>query len=138
LNAINASNLVITPVQQDLDSFNAAEFLKQKMTTEVSTSIPWFLTINGYNKVFEDAIGGNQKVYIELYQRGFPNLLTPKKTWFPWIGRASMNELKDKRLFLTKEKTGKAGRLCNEKLFDAVFSLVSCWTDEKLVAPQEF
>jgi chromosome partitioning protein len=47
LNALHASDIVITPVLKDLDSFNAARFLQQKIASETDKSSRWYITING-------------------------------------------------------------------------------------------
>jgi chromosome partitioning protein len=71
LNAINASSLIITPVLKDLDSFNAAAFLGQKIALDTDKYDHWYITINGYNRHYEDASGGKQKEYIDVYRHEF-------------------------------------------------------------------
>lgn len=134
LNAINAGDIIITPVLKDLDSFNAAAFLRRKLEIETDKLPNWYVTINGYNRRFEEAVGGRQKEYIEEYQKTFP--LTPRETWFPWT--ADMNELRDLKKKLCK--TPQSGMVCNPVLYDAVVNLAECFLDdeEKLVCGGAF
>jgi chromosome partitioning protein len=60
LNALNASSLIITPVLKDLDSFNAAGCLGQKIALDTDKQDCWYITINGYNRYYEEASGGKQ------------------------------------------------------------------------------
>jgi chromosome partitioning protein len=124
LNAINAGDVIITPVLKDFDSFNAAAFLRRKLEVETDKLSDWYVTINGYNRRYEEASGGRQKEYIEEFQKAFP--MTPKETWYPWT--ADMNELKDLRKKLSREP--EAGAVCNPALYDAVVNLTECFLDE--------
>jgi chromosome partitioning protein len=134
LNAINAGDVIITPVLKDFDSFNAAAFLRRKLETETDKLSSWYVTINGYNKRYEDAFGGRQKEYIEEFQKAFP--MTPKETWYPWT--ADMNELKDLRKKLSRKP--ESGTVCNPALYDAAVNLAECFLeeDEKLVCKGAF
>jgi chromosome partitioning protein len=124
LNAINAGDAIITPVLKDFDSFNAAAFLRRKLEVETDKLTNWYVTINGYNKRYEEALGGKQKEYIEEFQKAFPT--TPKETWYPWT--ADMNELKDLRKRLSREPG--TGAVCNPALYEAVVNLAECFLEE--------
>jgi chromosome partitioning protein len=82
LNVLNASNLIITPILKDLDSYNAATFLGQKIALDTDKQDCWYITINGYNRQYEEAVGGKQKEYIEVYRNEFLRITDPA-AWFP-------------------------------------------------------
>jgi chromosome partitioning protein len=118
LNALNAASLIITPVLKDLDSYNAACLLGQKIALDTDKHDAWYLTVNGYNRQYEAALGGKQKEYLDIYKNEFP-LITCPAAWFPWT--ADMNEIKDrkKRLSCRPER----GSVCNPELYRAVIKL---------------
>jgi chromosome partitioning protein len=118
LNALNASSRIITPVLKDLDSFNAAAFLGQKIALDTDKQDCWYITINGYNRHYEEAVGGKQKEYIDVYRNEFVRLTDPA-TWFPWT--ADMNEIKDRKKKLSD--TPLRGEVCNPELYHAVIRL---------------
>jgi cellulose biosynthesis protein BcsQ len=126
LNAINAADIVITPVLKDLDSYNAAVFLAEKIKLETDRFASWFITVNGYNRQYEGAESGKQKEYLELYAQAFAGHMTPPETWYPWT--QDMNEIKDRNMMLSGKKT--EGAVCNKKLYDAVIALARCFIDE--------
>lgn len=136
LNAIWTSDFIITPCLQDDDSFNAAVFLYGKFLEELETKYPnWFITVNGYNKRWEDAEGGKQKEYIERYIDTFPQNITPRETWLPWT--ADMNEIKDRKKLLARDKQPNA--VVNPALYDAICNLAECFIDEdELKRPDYF
>jgi chromosome partitioning protein len=118
LNALNAADLIITPVLKDLDSYNAACFLGQKIALDTDKQGVWYITINGYNKQYEHAKGGKQKEYLDVYLQEF-NRVTPRDSWFPWT--ADMNDIKDRKARLA---SGPApGAVCNIELYQAVIRL---------------
>jgi chromosome partitioning protein len=125
LNALNASDIIITPVLKDLDSFNAAMFLGQKIELETDKKENWYIHINGYNKYYEDAIGGKQKEYITVYRENFRQM-TPPSTWYPWT--PDMNEIKDKKKCLAAKPV--PGAVCNPELYEAVANLAECFVEE--------
>jgi chromosome partitioning protein len=138
LNAVNASDLIVTPVLLDLDSYNAARFLRDKINYETNQKTDnWFLAINGYDKKHENAEKGVQQEYISLYTKTFPNM-SPHETWYPWLGRLDMGNLKDKHYKLSMKKG--ANRVCHPVLFLAVYNLATCCTsaNETLTMPEEF
>jgi chromosome partitioning protein len=98
LNALNAADLIITPVLKDLDSYNAACFLGQKIALDTDKHDVWYITINGYNHQYETALGGKQKEYLDIYKNEFRQITDPD-TWFPWT--ADMNEIKDRKKLLS-------------------------------------
>jgi chromosome partitioning protein len=118
LNALNASGLIITPVLKDLDSFNAAAFLGQKIALDTEKEDCWYITINGYNRHYEEAAGGKQKEYLDVYRSGFLRITGPE-TWFPWT--ADMNEIKDRKKKLSALPL--RGEICNPELYHAVIRL---------------
>jgi chromosome partitioning protein len=118
LNALNASSLIITPVLKDLDSFNAAAFLGQKIALDTNKQDCWYITINGYNRHYEEASGGKQKEYIDVYRHQFLRMTDPA-AWFPWA--ADMNEIKDRKKKLSD--TPLRGEVCNPELYHAVIRL---------------
>jgi chromosome partitioning protein len=118
LNAINAANVIITPVLKDLDSYNAAAFLGQKIALDTDKQDSWYITINGYNRHYEEANGGKQKEYLDIYRQEFPRI-TASAAWFPWT--ADMNEIKDRKKKLSA--TALRGTVCNPELYNAVISL---------------
>jgi chromosome partitioning protein len=118
LNAINAADLTITPVLKDLDSYNAACFLGQKITLDTDKKDSWYITVNGYNHQYEAAQGGKQKEYIDIYTQEFSRITNPA-TWFPWT--AAMNEIKDRKKQLAREPL--RGSIYNPELYKAVISL---------------
>jgi chromosome partitioning protein len=118
LNALNASNVIITPVLKDLDSYNAAAFLGQKIALDTDKQDCWYITINGYNRQYEDACGGKQKEYLAIYRHEFPRITGPA-AWFPWT--ADMNEIKDRKKKLSN--TPLRGEICNPELYHAVIGL---------------
>jgi chromosome partitioning protein len=126
LNAINAADIIITPVLKDLDSFNAAVFLAEKIKLETDRFDAWFITINGYNRQYEDAESGKQKEYIDLYNQTFSEHITPSDTWYPWT--QDMNEIKDRNRLLSRTKI--EGAICNQKLFDSVMAMARNFIDE--------
>jgi cellulose biosynthesis protein BcsQ len=98
LNALNAADIIITPVLKDLDSYNAACFLGQKIALDTNKHDVWHITINGYNHQHEAAMGGKQKEYLDIYKSEFSQITDPA-TWFPWT--ADMNEIKDRKKLLS-------------------------------------
>jgi len=118
LNAINAADTIITPVLKDLDSYNAACFLGQKIALDTDKADSWYITINGYNRLYEEAAGGKQKEYIDIFKTEF-NLITNAETWFPWT--VDMNEIKDRKKSLALQPRN--GSVCNPGLFNAVINL---------------
>jgi len=136
LNAINAADIIITPVLKDLDSFNAAVFLKEKIELETNRLDAWFITINGYNRQYEEAESGKQKEYIDLFSQAFSGHITPADTWYPWT--QDMNEIKDRNKMLSRTKI--EGAVCNPKLFDSVIAMAKCFIDDEdlRITPEAF
>jgi chromosome partitioning protein len=118
LNALNAADLIITPVLKDLDSYNAACFLGQKIALDTDKHDAWYITVNGYNRQHEAALGGKQKEYLDIYKNEFQRITDPA-AWFPWT--ADMNEIKDRKKLLSFQPS--RGAVCNPELYHAVIRL---------------
>jgi chromosome partitioning protein len=128
LNALHASEIIITPVLKDMDSFNAAAFLQKKIAVETEKANAWFACINGFDRQYEDAKGGRQRDYVQLYHEYFSGHLTPPETWFPWT--ADMNDIKDKRKLLSNKPNIK-GAAFNAGLYQAVIALAESVIDDE-------
>jgi hypothetical protein len=130
INVLNVSDFIINPVFKDLDSYNAACFLHDKIDIDTGKLGNWFLTINGYDHNFENAAGGKQREYIEAYKNAtdkdgdpYNFQIVPKECWFPWT--AEMNEIKDQRKKLSKySKDGS-----EDPLYKAVVNFAKCFAD---------
>ena len=134
LNAINAADYVITPVLKDTFSFNTAKFLSEVLSRDTNKINDWFVLLNGYNKQLENAKGGRQKEFIELFGEFS---LTPKETLLPWT--STVHDIVDYGKTLTREKTGRAGTVANAALYDAVYSLAdSLLDDDAMPLPEVF
>jgi chromosome partitioning protein len=118
LNALNAADLIITPVLKDLDSYNAACFLGQKIALDTDKQEGWYITINGYNHQYETALGGKQKEYLDIYKNEFQRI-TDSATWLPWT--ADMNEIKDRKKQVSNQQI--RGAVENPELYHAVIKL---------------
>jgi hypothetical protein len=134
LNALNAASLIITPVLKDLDSYNAACFLGQKIALDTDKQDAWYITINGYNHQYETALGGKQKEYLDIYKNEFRRITSPA-TWFPWT--VDMNEIKDRKKLLSCNPS--RGAVCNPELYHAVIKLSEfCLPNELADKPAVF
>jgi chromosome partitioning protein len=125
LNALNASDAIITPVLKDMDSFNAAAFLQKKIGIETDKAGAWFISINGFDRQYEGAKSGKQRDYVEMYRTHFAGHITPAETWLPWA--ADMNEIKDRRKPLSRAPV--KGAVCNPALYQAVTALAGQFLD---------
>ena len=120
LNAINASDWIITPVLKDVDSKGAADFLQEKLIAETDKHQNWFVTINRYNHSIADAKSGKQKEYIDMYLDAFFGHITPRETWFP--DTPLINDIKDRQLLLSEtEKVPET--VYHPQLYSAVLHL---------------
>jgi chromosome partitioning protein len=134
LNALNAADLLITPVLKDLDSYNAACFLGQKIALDTDKHDAWYITINGYNHQYEAASGGKQKEYLDIYTNEFKQITDPA-TWFPWT--ADMNEIKDRKKLLSGKPI--RGAVQNPELYHRVIRLSEfCIRNELPETPEAF
>jgi chromosome partitioning protein len=134
LNALHASDYVITPVLKDLFSYNAAAYLAKVLPRDVEGPRNWFVLINGYDKRFEESKSGRQSDFIELYRKGeFP--LTPAETWMPWTARIHLIIDYHKKL---SRREGVPGAVYNPALHGAVAALAGCFFDEELNVPEVF
>jgi cellulose biosynthesis protein BcsQ len=101
INAINAADMIITPLIKDSDSMSSAAFLEGRLALETAKRDVWRITINGYDRRFETARGGRQKEYLDEIQCNFGVDLLDKALWYPWA--ADMNRIKDSRMMLAGE-----------------------------------
>jgi chromosome partitioning protein len=127
VNALNAADCIITPVLKDLDSYNAACFLGQKIALDTDKHHCWYITVNGYNRQYEAARGGKQKEYLDIYKNEFTRITSPD-TWFPWT--ADMNEIKDRKKLLSREPA--RGAVANPELYRRVIRLAEFCMQEPL------
>jgi chromosome partitioning protein len=141
LNAINAADFIISPAERDLDNLNAAVFLDEKLAQDTDKRGAWYLTVNGFDRRYENAESGKQREYILKFQDTFsPSRFAPREAWFPWC--ADMNEIKDRRRLLSEEPyinpEDKQPSVRHPALYRAVRSL-ACWVmRENLDAPEAF
>jgi chromosome partitioning protein len=136
LNAVNAADFIVTPALQDLDSLNAAVFLDYKLSTETDKRNNWLITINGYNKRFEEAESGAQKEYINEFMARFDNM-AERSAWLPWA-RRDMNEIKDRRRLLSEgaavvDENGQKA-VVNKALHNAAANFAESFIDERLLS----
>jgi chromosome partitioning protein len=134
LNALNAADLIITPVLKDLDSYNAACFLGQKIALDTDKHDAWYITVNGYNSQYGTASGGKQKEYLDIYKNEFERITSPA-AWFPWT--VDMNEIKDRKKSLSCQPI--RGAVQNPELYHAVVKLSEfCLLNELADKPAVF
>lgn len=127
INAIRAADYNITPCLQDNDSFDSAYDLLGHLVAEIEDKIPtWFITINGYNKRWEDAEGGKQKEYISRYEETFKGHVTPRSCWLPWT--ADINVINDRKKLLSS-KCSNPNTVKNTSLYSAICNLSECFLD---------
>lgn len=125
LNAYNASDFIITPVNLSLFDFNTAEFLRDKIRLETDKIKNWFLVINGYNCNYEKSKAGSQAEYINLFKSEFENML-PSKCYLPWT--SAMRNSIDRNMKLSYKRQKNC--LCNEKLYNAITEMVDMLLEE--------
>jgi chromosome partitioning protein len=134
LNALHASDYIITPVLMDLFSYNAASFMAGVLPRDLENSGAWFVLLNGYNRRYEESKSGRQNDFLSLYTDGkFP--LTPKETWLPWT--AQIHQVIDYHRLLSG-KPGIPGAVCCPDLYGAVTELAGCFFDEAPGIPEAF
>jgi chromosome partitioning protein len=136
LNAVNASDYTITPVLKDLFSYNAAVFFANVLPRDIEKLDNWFVLINGFNKLFEEAKSGRQYDFIDLYRKGNYSL-TPVNTWMPWTHQIHLIVDYHKSLSC---KQGYRNTVYNPELYKAVTELAECFIDENeaLSVPEVF
>jgi len=133
INAVNAADYTITPVLQDLFSYNAAAFLSGVLPRDIEDFGNWFIMVNGFNKRFLEAKSSRQNDYLEKYREAeFP--MTPVETWFPWT--AAIRFVVDYHKNLSKTK-GSKDSIYNPELYKAVMELAGCFFDEELTISSE-
>lgn len=128
LNAVHAADYTITPVLQDLFSYNAAAFLSGVLPRDVEGFKNWFVMVNGFNRRFLEAKSSRQNDYIDLYRKAdFP--MTSVETWFPWT--ATIRFVVDYHKNLSAVK-GIKDSIYGPELYKAVAELAGCFFDEEL------
>lgn len=136
LNAVNASDYTITPVLQDLFSYNSAAFFANVLPRDIDGLKNWFVLINGFNQRFLESKTGRQSDFLAMYQdkdRGFP--LTPVETWLPWTPQ--IHQLVDYHKKLTATK-GIQGVVYNPALYKAVVELAFCFFENDFTPAEVF
>jgi chromosome partitioning protein len=133
LNALHASDYVITPVLKDSFSYNAAVFFSEVLPRDVEDLPNWYVLLNGYDNKYAESKFGVYRDFVRVYrEKGLP--LTPKETWFPWT--YLMRHLIDgnKRL---SWKPNLSGTVYHKELYNAVYELGECFF-ESLEKPEAF
>ncbi len=127
LNAYNASDFIITPVNLTQFDFNTTLTLRDKMTIEVEKADKWVYFVNGFEHRYEDAVSGKQLDYVDLFIENFPNY-TDVKTWLPWTPK--MKATIDRNMFVAKKEKIPNSEYAPE-LFKAVLELAKCVIEEE-------
>lgn len=125
LNAVAAADMIVTPLTKDLDSYNSAKFLDDKLTLCSDKRDAWFIMINRYDHQFREARGGEQREYVDLYRGEFMNL-APEGAWYP-DAVGAMNRIKDRHMYLAGSAPGEAearrNAVINPRLYEAASGL---------------
>ena len=128
LNAINASDFVLTPCTYDQFNFNTSIFLSQKLRLETEKHGAWFLYFNGFESRYKANAESLQNQYHRLYEQepALAGKVLPIE--FPYT--------KNVRKFIdTKEKLNDKGN--TEKLHKAVCDLSTMIMGED-IRPERF
>ena len=126
LNAINASDYIITPVLLDTFSKNAASYISNVLQRDTEKYSAWYLLINGYNRQYENAHESKQAVRLEVFA-DYPQL--PKETWVPWT--TAMRDMIDFDVKIIKKS--------NPILYSSIKTLAEGFVDdESLPDVEEF
>jgi chromosome partitioning protein len=104
LAAMEASDLIITPVLLTQFDYNTALFLEGKLKTETGFYTKWRLIYNGYDKRFDEFKESSQKDYRELFEKRFNNFV-PFECCLPWA--AQVRRYIDRGEKISKEKHSK-------------------------------
>lgn len=132
LNAIEAADLIITPANLSLFDYNAAMFMRDKISMETDKAEAWFVHINGYNRRFERAKRGSQKEYVELFKEAFN--MTPAESWTPWT--PSLRAAIDRDMRVSREPL--EGCIASPRLYAALNELAECFLpDDKTLGEAE-
>lgn len=128
LNAINAADYVITPINYDQFNFNTSVFLGQKLRLETESFDKWFLFFNGHESRYDSNLESLQNQYQLLFSQHdiLGKKLLPVR--FPFT--RNMRKFADtNELLCSKGQT--------EKLHNAVCDLCSLLLEEE-IRPEKF
>jgi virC1 protein len=128
LNAINAADYIITPINYDQFNFNTSIFLSQKLRLETESFDKWFLFFNGYESRYDGNPESLQNQYHLLFSQHdiLGKKLLPVR--FPFT--RNMRKFAD-----TNEALCNKGQ--TEKLHKAVCELCSILLEEE-INPEKF
>lgn len=78
LNAINASDLIVSPVNLSQFNYKGASFYQEKLATETSKLENWYLLVNSYSDHL--SLNDNSLInqYLNLFESQFNNILDTK------------------------------------------------------------
>jgi chromosome partitioning protein len=124
LAAMEASDVILTPVLMTQFDYNTALFLQGKLKTETDFYDRWRLVYNGYDKRFDEFKESSQKDYRDLFENQFKNIV-PFDCCLPWT--AQVRRYIDRGEKITEQK--------HRKLFKAVLNLASYVTGETIALP---
>lgn len=112
LNAINSSDVIITPVQLSQFNYKGAGFYREKLATETDKLSNWHIIINSFADFSRGNSNSLTSQYLELFQSEFDNILPVQ------IPRSSLIQ----RYIDTGETISTASR--KKQLFEALKRLV--------------
>lgn len=78
LNAINASDLIISPVHLSQFNFKGAGFYQEKLATETNKLENWYIVINAFVENQSSNTNSLTYQYLELFNSSFDNILDIK------------------------------------------------------------
>lgn len=84
LNAINASDLIISPVQLSQFNYKGASFYREKLATETTKVQNWYILINSYVESSSASENSLSSQYLQLFRDEFNNILEtniPRSTY---------------------------------------------------------
>jgi chromosome partitioning protein len=125
--AMEAADIILTPVLMTQFDFNTSNFLDGKLKTETDFYDRWHLVYNGYDKRFDEFNTSTQKDYRALFESSFTNF-APLDCCLPWT--AQVRRYVDRR-----EKINPAR---HPKLHAAVANLAAYVAGTKIKAKGEF
>lgn len=128
LAAMDAADIIITPVLLTQYDFNTARFLSNKLQSETNFFNKWFLTINGYNKRFEKFKNSSQADYLDLFSSHFDNFIS-SDCYFPWTTQVRRYIDRGEKIKNTEQY---------EKLRKSIIALTSFVANETIIIEGEF
>lgn len=78
LNAINASDLIISPIQLSQFNYKGVGFYQEKLATETSKLDNWYVLINSFVENQSSSTNSLTNQYIDLFESQFDNILDVK------------------------------------------------------------